>query len=194
MIIKKKSLVVALVSSVVITLVMVITLVGYVAYIELKGEEFRHSYQGSLQKINARAYEKNVSITGLDAKIETSGALKGKPVVEGVIKNNGNRNISGILIKVKFLDKDGATVYESVFYPQEPSLGSANLAQLNIPYLSTPPKITLGSGKGLPFKKIITNAPLEILAELRGARNSVGNAKKWSGKFDSEVLSIDFSD
>jgi hypothetical protein len=52
-IIKEKSLIVALVSSFVIMAVLVFTLIGYLAYIELKGEEFKNSYEKHLQKIRA---------------------------------------------------------------------------------------------------------------------------------------------
>jgi len=55
-IIKDKSLIVAFVSSFVITVVLVFTLIGYLAYIELKGEEFNRSYEKYLQKIRARAH------------------------------------------------------------------------------------------------------------------------------------------
>ena len=45
MIIKRKSLIVAVLSSIVVSLVLVLTLVGYAAYTELKGREFRRLYQ-----------------------------------------------------------------------------------------------------------------------------------------------------
>ena len=54
MIIKQKSLIVALVSSTVIALVLVLTLIGYLAYIELKGQESRRVYYELLKKTNAR--------------------------------------------------------------------------------------------------------------------------------------------
>ena len=53
MLIKRKSLIVALISSFVIALVLVLTLFGYLVYIELKGEGVRRSYHGALRKIKA---------------------------------------------------------------------------------------------------------------------------------------------
>lgn len=50
MLIKQKSLIVALLSSFIISLVLVLTLIGYLVYIELKGKEFKRSYQELLQK------------------------------------------------------------------------------------------------------------------------------------------------
>jgi len=52
MIIKKKSLIVALISSIVVSSVLILTLIGYIMYMELKAEEFKRQYQINLQKIN----------------------------------------------------------------------------------------------------------------------------------------------
>ena len=192
MLIKKKSLIVVLVSSFVIALVMVLTLVGYVAYMELKGEESRRNYQDSLRKINVRTYSGYIDVKDLNSKIEESGALRGKMVIEGIIKNNGSREIDSILIKVKFLDKDGAVIYEAIFHPQEPSLGTSGMVQLSIPYLSSPPKITVKPGSVFPFKTIVSSCPEEILSELR-QKGTGKNTGKWSGKFGFEILALDFS-
>ena len=191
MLIKKKSLIVALVSSFVIALVLVLTLVGYVMYIELKGEEAHRVYQGLLQKVNAKAYSKYIEISNLDAKVETSGPLKEKSIIAGIIKNRGNREIASLLVKVTFLDQDSAILYDVVFHPQEPSLGSAGLTQIAIPYLAVPPKIALKPGGELPFKKILVNCPDEIISELKNIRVAKGPGK-WSGKIRSEILSVDF--
>jgi hypothetical protein len=51
MIIKKKSIAVAVLSSFVVSMVLMLTLVGYVIYTELKGEEFRKSYYRILKDI-----------------------------------------------------------------------------------------------------------------------------------------------
>jgi len=188
MLIKKKSLIVALVSSFVIASVLVLTLVGYVAYTELKGEELRRAYQGLLQKINAKVYSKYIEIANLDAEIEPQGVLRGKPVIAGLIRNQGNRGVSNILVKVKFLDADGAMLYEVIFRPQEPSLGT----QFSIPYLTGYSKVVLKPGSELPFKRILVNCPVEILNELKTGRGFTKVSGRWSGKFASEILSIDF--
>jgi hypothetical protein len=188
--IKKKSLIVAFASSLVVASVLVLTLVGYAVYMELKGEESRRIYDDLLQKLNAKVYSPCISVSGLEARIDTSGALKGKPIVAGVMQNNGNRDISGILIKVKLIDKDGAVLYEIVFYPNEPSLGSSVIPRMSIPYLSGPPKITLKPKSQLPFKRILSDCPGEITEELNSGR---GAAKgKWSGRPDYEILAISF--
>ncbi|MFH0764285.1 MAG: hypothetical protein V1927_04725 [Candidatus Omnitrophota bacterium] len=51
MIIKKKSLIVALVSGFIISLVLILTLIGYAAYLELKNENFIRSYECAMEKL-----------------------------------------------------------------------------------------------------------------------------------------------
>lgn len=61
MIIKKKSLVVVLISGFIISSVLVLTLVGYVIYVELKDEESKMMYQESLKTIKSGIHQ---GITG----------------------------------------------------------------------------------------------------------------------------------
>lgn len=191
-IIKRKSLVVACTSGVIISAVLILTLAGYSVYTELKGEEFKRSYQELFQKVNAKVYSKHIDVSRLDAKTEDSGALRGKPVVEGIIKNNGTRNIVNLAVKVNFLDKDGAIIYEIVFHPQEPSLGSAGLTQVAIPYLYNPARMPIKPGDSLPFKKILNDCPQEILGELDKNKGFGKIPGKWSGKFSSEIVALEF--
>ena len=192
MLIKKKSLIVALVSSFVICLVLIMTLVGYAVYLELKDEESRKVYQAMLQKVNAQYYAKHIEVARLSATVESAGALKGQPVVEGIVRNSGYKDISDILLKVKFLDRDGAILYEVVFHPQEPSLGSSSLPNVSIPYFSEHAKTVIRPEGSLPFKRILTNCPAEIIGELKNGKAAKGVAGRWSGRFDYEILAINF--
>ncbi len=56
MIIKKKSLAVVLISGFVISAVLVLTLIAYVIYVELKAEESKMAYQDSLKRLKARIH------------------------------------------------------------------------------------------------------------------------------------------
>ena len=185
--IKQKSLIVALISSFIIALVLVLTLIGYLVYIELKGEEFRRSYQVLLQKANAKVYSKYIEIPDLSAKIENAGALKGKPVIEGILKNKGSRNISSVLVKVKFLDRDGAILYDVSFHPQDPSLGTSVLPQVSIPYLLSPARTPIKPDGAFPFKIILASCPLEIITALKKGAGYVKGPARWSGKLVFEA-------
>lgn len=195
MTIKKKSLIVVFISSVVICGALVLTLLGYVIYIELKDEESKSYYQNLLQKLNTKIYAKHLEVSKLNAKIEEGGPLKGKAVVEGLIKNCGNKSIKDSLVKMKFLDNDGAVIYEIVFHPQEPSLGTGSLTQLAIPYLYTPSRVIIKPNDSLHFKKILSNCPDEIRMDLqKKVGGFVKGAAKWSGNLDFEILFLDFLD
>ncbi len=190
-IIKAKSLIVSVISSLVIAAVLVLTLVGYLVYIEFKGEEFRRIYEAQLQKISARVYGKYIDIQRLNAKIEDSGALKGKPVVEGVLINKGRRPLANILIKVKFLDTDGTVIYDTVFRPQEPALAVSTTPLDIIPYLSGHGKTYLRPADSFPFKVLLFNCPGEIWIALKEKAGHAKTARRWRGKLAFEILAVD---
>jgi hypothetical protein len=193
MLIKRKSLIVGLVSSVVIALALIMTLVGYFIYLELTSMEFGRVYQELLEKSKAKVYSKHLDIFGLDARIENTGALKGKPIIEGAITNNGTREIVNLVIKLSFLDRDSASIYELTANPQEPALGGAVLtrASMSRQHNYTRPIDSLKPGKTLKFKKIIANCPTEIFVELREGEKPTKSFGRWSGKLTSEVVSLD---
>ena len=192
MLIKRKSFIVALVSGIIISLVLVLTLAGYFMYIELKGDKFKRDYQELLHKTKASIYSKYLDISGLDARIENSGPLRGKPVLEGIITNKGKKNISDIAIKINFVDNDNAVLYEFVMRPQEPALGYAGIAQVTIPYLYSPPRSVLKPNENITFKKIMTNCPTEIFIELKEGQKPRKSFGRWSGKLMPQVVSLDF--
>lgn len=191
-IIKKKSLIVALVSSFVISLVLILTLIGYLAYIEIKGEESKRNYQMLLQKVNARIYGKYIEITNLTATIESIGALKGKPIIKGLLANKGQKAIFDPVIKVKFTDRDGAVIYSVIFHPQEPALGTVLVPQVSIPYISGHARAPINPSCSLPFKYILTNCPAEIIAALKEGKGYARSSGRWAGKLVSEVLAVNF--
>ena len=193
MLIKRKSLVVSLVSSIVIALVLIMTLVGYSVYLEFKSKEFGRIYQELLEKAKAKVYSRHLEIFGLDARIENTGALKGKPIIEGAITNNGSRELVNLTIRLRFLDKDSASIYEFTACPQEPALGSAAFTHSSISRLSgySRPIDSLKPGQTLKFKKIITGCPTEIFVELREGEKPTKSFGRWSGKLTSEVVSLD---
>ncbi|MCX5678192.1 MAG: hypothetical protein NTY76_03690 [Candidatus Omnitrophica bacterium] len=204
--IKKKSLILTLISSIVICLVLVVNLAGYLIYLEMKDDELTKTYKMGLQKINAKVYSKHIEIARLGASFNVTGPLSGEAVLEGIIRNDGYRDITDMLIKVKFLDKDGAALYEVAFHPMEPSLGSygvfapARLQEILHPaggpvpisHLSDSSASVIRPESSLPFKKILTNCPEEILSELKANTGSPGGKGRWTGKFDYEILSVNF--
>jgi len=193
MLIKRKSLIVGLVSSVVIALVLIMTLAGYFIYLELKSMEFSRIYQELLERAKAKVYSRHLDIFGLDARIENTGALKGKPIIEGAITNKGTREIANLVVKLNFLDRDSASIYELTTRPQEPALGSAVFTRVSIPrlYSYARPIDPLKPGQTLKFKTIITGCPTEIFVELREGEKPTKSFGRWSGKLTCEIVSLD---
>ena len=190
--VKRKSLIVALVSSLVIALVLVMTVVGYFVYLEFRAKEFKSYYLELLGKAKAGVYSKYIDISNLDARIENNGPLKGKPIVEGIVTNKGIRKIYDLAIKIDFLDKDKAMIYDLVLKPQEPSLGGNAISNVSLPYLYTAPKNILKPNEQIVFKKIITNCPTEVFVELREGQSPKKTFGKWSGKLTAQAVSLDF--
>ncbi len=189
-VIKKKSLLVAFISSFILSAVLVLTLVSYIVYLELKEKDLSASYEHSLEEINAELYASYIDVSGITAKTEGSGALKGNPIIEGSIKNTGNRNVTDLLLKVRFLDNGNVVIYEAIFHPQEPSLGSSSLTQVAIPYLTNYRRIALKPGDAMAFKRIITNCPPEIAYILKKEEIGSSGSRR---RISTEVLSLSFT-
>jgi hypothetical protein len=185
MMIKRKSLIVGLISSVIIALVLILTLAGYSVYLEFKNREFKRVYQELLEEAKAKIYSRHLDIFGLDARIESTGALKGKPIVEGAVTNKGTRNVVNLVLELSFLDKDSAVIYEFTARPQEPSLQSV--------YTRAHSSDEIKPGETLKFKKILTGCPTEIFVELREGEKPTKSFGRWSGKLISKVVSLNFS-
>jgi hypothetical protein len=186
MLIKRKSLIVGLISSIVIALVLIMTLIGYSIYLEFKSREFSRVYQELLEKAKAKVYSKHLDVFGLDARIENTGALKGKPIIEGAITNKGSRKIVNLVLKLTFLDRDSAPIYELTAEPQEPALGSSVFT-----HSYARPVNSLKPGQTLKFKKVLSSCPTEIFVELREGEKPTKSFGRWSGKLASEVISLD---
>lgn len=191
MLIKKKSLIVALVSSLVICLVMVVNLIGYLIYLEVKDRDLDTAYRSTLQKVNAKVYAKHIEVARLSAGFERTGPLSGKAVLEGIVRNNGYRDITDLLIKVKFLDKDGAALYETIFHPLEPSLSASGLSAASMPLLAASRSV-IKPENSLLFKRILADCPGEIVTELKKESAPPKSRGRWAGRFDYEILSLDF--
>lgn len=194
MILKKKSLIVALVSGFILSCVLILTLLGYSAYTEIKSEESKIYYRYMLGRLNARIYEKHIEVSGLTAKTEDAGALKGRNVAAGTFKNAGDKDVSEILMKIKFFDRDGAVIYETTFDPREPALGSGAIPQVEIPYISKHTGIITKKGSSAPFKKILDNCPPEIASSINSLSGFSKDRGIWSGKLGFELVSIELYD
>lgn len=194
MMLKKKSLVVTMISGFVLSCVLILTLVGYAAYIELKNEESKRSYGEMSGRLNARIYEKYIEITGLEARVASNGPLRGKYIVEGTLRNRGDKDISGLLLKLRFSDKDGAVIYETPLDPTEPALGSGVIPRMNIPYISGLSDTVIIKGASMPFKKVLADCPPEMTDSIAGSPGFSKDRGRWTGRIGYEIISTELLD
>ena len=92
--IKLKSLIVILLSSILITSVILLTIFGLSLYIGWKEREATKLHEQRLTALNARLYNNFITIHDLHARYESEGIYKGKCLLEGTIKNSGYRTVS----------------------------------------------------------------------------------------------------
>jgi hypothetical protein len=194
MFIKPKSLIVVILSSVVISSVLIFTLIGYYMYIELKERDVEKACSDSIKKMQARIFSKHIEISQLSCEMGTSGPLKGKAVISGVVKNSSGRRLASIVIKVKFLDTEGASMYEVMSQPLEPTFGLDQLGSLTRAYLAPSQRNFLEPNSSRAFKRIIPNCPQEILRTLapsrKGKKSATKRRSQWSGQLTAEVMSV----
>ena len=156
----------------------------------MKESELDGEYREQLHRINARIYARHIEVARLGASIEHTGSLSGKPVLEGIIRNDGTKDIADLVLRVKLLDKDGAVMYQIFFHPQEPALGTNYIAGASLPLSSVSTAAVIKSENSMPFKIILTDCPKEIVSELKRQSAAPGGSGMWPGKIDYEIVSL----
>ena len=168
MIIKKKSILVIVLSITLITLVLITTLIGFYLYLNWKEENTKSLYLTSLYELNAKLYAKYISITSILIKIDEEEFFKGKPIIEGRIKNTSNKKIRSLKLKISLLDKDGRVLYMGLFYP-----------------LRIDSHSYLAPNDAISFKHLLKNCPKDITSYLKMKTRFAKEKKK-------EAIDIDY--
>ncbi|MGB2705650.1 MAG: hypothetical protein WBC74_02170 [Candidatus Omnitrophota bacterium] len=152
--IKQTSTLVIIISSSVIVAVLALTLFGFYAYLEWKEQNIRKNYRIALYDLNARVFGKYILIN-LQAKFGTEGASRGRPVVEGTVKNTSNKKIYSLKLKVSFCDPKRQVVYVEGFYP----VGTEPESLVNIGGIT---ENFLKENDSISFKHQLKNCPQEV--------------------------------
>jgi len=196
MFIKPKSIVVSIVSSIVVSAVLVFTFIGYYMYIELKARDDEKTSLDLLRKVKSQIFSKYIEISKLTCAIEKSvQAGRGRPAIRGIIKNRGPIGLYDIVLRVKFLDSKGASLYEVIFHPLEPTYGTNPIGHITQSYLLGYKKGILNANSTNAFRYVIPNCPKEIadsfLALNKGQISTQPKkARGWEGSLTWEVISV----
>jgi len=159
MIIKKKSILVIIISSALISVVFVMTLIGLFLYFDWMEQNERDQYLKTLYELNAGLFEKYLSFESLIVKIGSSGYFEGKPVVEGTIQNRSNKKILSIKVKLSLVNQDKKVIYVESFYPL--------WSKTYVPLLSKKTGTYLSPSDSISFKHILGNCPRNVVSYLK---------------------------
>jgi len=158
MILKKKSILVILLSCIIISLVLVATLIGSYIYLNWEGDTRFERYTTDLNRANADLYAKDNPVSKLHVKIGDRGYFVGKPIVEGCITNGTKKKILFLKIKISIIDKDNKVLYMENLYPLQAYSYLSPLSQETDNYLA--PKDSIS------FKHILKHCPRHVIKYL----------------------------
>ncbi len=159
MIIKRKSLLVILLSTAVISFVLIITLIGFYLFLSWQQETDEYAYKSQISDLNAAIYDTHIYIKGISARIDTDGLFKNKPVVQGRISNKTNKNIISLELRINFEDQKGRVIFMDKFFPVYNDFGVGIIAEKTGNYLAP--------GDSISFKHLLENCPKQILEHLK---------------------------
>jgi len=161
--IKRTSALVIVISSSVIISVLILTILGFYAYLEWKEKTIRKNYQLALYDLNGRVFAEYITIDLFPA-IEAEGPFKGKPVIEGTVRNTSNKSIYSLKLKIAFCDPERRVAYIDRFYPVGTALDSPAAA-------GDVTENFLRENDSISFKRQLINCPPEVVRYLKSKSN-----------------------
>jgi len=190
--IKLKSFLVILLSSLVISLALILTLVVSSLHLSWKEKGVARSHAVEISKLNTEFYGQFINIFDLQAKKGKKNIYKEKYLLEGVIKNAGFRTVGSITLKVDFLNAARQVIHTEVFKPlaSSPPPSKTNIAALSI--FMSGKELPLAPDKSLRFKHVLScQKNKNVISPIKYQRFAT-NPNEWSGKLDYKVSMIKF--
>ncbi|MBD3425947.1 MAG: hypothetical protein GF409_01795 [Candidatus Omnitrophica bacterium] len=174
--IKKKHILVAIFSSLIISVVLMATFAGYMLYIQWKKDSFALDYRNSIYKLTAELFKSDVLIKNVSLRMKQKEPFSGKPLFEGTIKNNTDKTITSLLVEVYIQEPDGNVIYRRWFYP----LGEEPYGDPSVFFGTQPKKNILSPGEEISFAYPLLNCPKKVISEVSrksrfAKRDSYGN-------------------
>lgn len=190
--IKLKSLLVILVSSVLISAVLVLTILSSSFYLSWKENNTRRAHAAIIAELNADLYGPFVNIFDLQAKVGRTSIYKGKYLIEGVIKNAGFRTIGSVVLEVNFLNAARQVIHTEEFWPlgSSPPPAETSIAALSV--FMSGKELPLAPGQSLRFKHVLSSQKdKDVVSPIKHKRYAT-NPNEWSGKFDYKIAKVKF--
>ncbi len=190
--IKLKSVLVIILSSILISSVILLTISGLSLYIGWKERESATLHKDKLALLNAELYGDYVSVRDIQARFEKKGMHKGKYLIKGSIKNNGYRTISSLELNVEFLNASRSVIHTEKINP----LKSSNLPQRTtiaaLSLFTSGKESPVLPGESMRFQHVLSvQKDKNLISPIKDKRYAT-NPGEWSGKFNSKITRIKF--
>lgn len=192
MMIKPKSIVVIVLSSILISAVILLTISGQSLYLGWKEKESARLHRNKLALLNAILYGGLIEVEGLQAKYDNEGLHKGKCSVEGTIKNKGYRTVTSIKIAIEFLNRSGNNIYTERLYPLKNPILAKRRTIAALSLFTSGKEAALAPNEHLRFKHILgEQKEKSIISPIKYKRYAT-NPNEWSGKFNYRITEVRF--
>ena len=155
MIIKKKHILVAFFSSLIISVVLMTTVAGYGIYVQWKKDIFAARYNHSIYELTAELFSSEIMLYNVKVEMGDKKLFSGIPIMEGSLKNNSAKTVTSVLIEVVFFEHNGNVLYKDWFYP----LGRRNSRAPSVVFGSGSTQNVLLPGEGISFKHLLKGCP-----------------------------------
>jgi len=177
MIIKKKSILVIILSSITVAIVLVATLFGFHFYLNWEEAKNRAEYNRSVYELNAKMFSKYITISSLFLGASDDDDHADKAVIEGHIKNNSDKKIISMKLRIAIVDKDNRVLYAESLYPLYQKGALVVSGRESGQYLSPNDSIS--------FKRALESCPKDIVTYLR-------MKMRFARDHEQRVLNLDY--
>ncbi|MBL7069730.1 MAG: hypothetical protein ISS34_07730 [Candidatus Omnitrophica bacterium] len=190
--IKLKSILVIILSSIVISAVILLTIFGISLYTGWKEKESAGIHRERISQLNARDYGQYVKILSLKTEYVTKGIDKRKCFIKGIIKNNGYRTIASLGLRVEFLNASGSPIHVEKLLPLKASTLRRGTTIAALSLFTSGKELPLLPGESTSFVHLLTEQKdKDVISPIKHKRYAT-NPNEWSGKFNYKITEIRF--
>jgi hypothetical protein len=190
--IKLKSVLVIILSSLVIGAVILSTIIGLSLYLGWKEKEASAAHSEKMAELNVKLYGEHVLVQDVKAKYDKDGLHKGKCFLEGSIKNSGFRTISSLELCVEFLNESGEVMHSERLLPLKTSELPHRTTIAAISYFISGRENPVLPGKSMRFKHVMSDQKNKsVISPIKNKRYAT-NPNEWAGKLKHEITKIRF--
>ena len=190
--IKLKSVIVIILSSILISAVILLTIFGLSLYIGWKDKEAASIHREKLASLNVELYGQFVDIQDLQPRYEKDGIYKGKCLIEGGIKNHGYRTIGSVKLALEFLNASGDVIHVEKILPLKTSILPRRTTIAALSLFTSGKELPLLPGESLRFKHVLSEQKDKNIISPIKHKKYATNPKEWSGKLNYKISGIGF--